>query len=84
MKHLNLNLFLSLSLFAGNSIASTNCKADNSYYSYNPSQEPVPKEATSKGRVYLYSLPIAIVRRAYSSSIMIKCLSIEKTKNIVS
>ncbi|MBC2621967.1 MULTISPECIES: hypothetical protein [Citrobacter] len=57
MKHLNLNLFLSLLLFAGNSIASTNCKADNSYYSYNPSQEPVPKEATSKGRVYFYSLP---------------------------
>ncbi|WP_395286544.1 hypothetical protein [Klebsiella quasipneumoniae] len=57
MKHLNLSLCLSLLLFAGSSIAATTCTSSENFYSYNLSQEPVPKEATSKGRVYFYSLP---------------------------
>lgn len=57
MKHLNLSLCLSLLLFAGSSIAATTCTSSKNFYSYNLSQEPVPKEATSKGRVYFYSLP---------------------------
>jgi hypothetical protein len=57
MKHLNLILCLSLLLFAGSSIAAITCTSSKNYYSYNPSQESVPKEATSKGRVYFYSLP---------------------------
>lgn len=57
MKPLNLSLFLSLLLFAGNSIAANSCTASKADYPYNPHQEPVPKEATSKGRVYFYSLP---------------------------
>lgn len=57
MKPLNLSLCLSLLLFAGNSIAANACTANNTYYSYNPHQEPVPKKAQSKGRIYFYSLP---------------------------
>lgn len=57
MKPFKISPYLSLLIFAGDSFATNTCTPSNVYYSYNPHQEPSPKEATSKGRVYFYSLP---------------------------
>ncbi|MGK3141387.1 hypothetical protein [Pantoea sp. C2G6] len=56
-KHIKMWLVFLVSLFPFSSIAAINCSAGWGDYPYNLHQEPAPKKAQSKGRIYFYSLP---------------------------